>query len=142
MKTIVSVAIALLFLAACSPGPEAEVHRVIIHSEAPELTLNLGERWQTDDYTDLGIRIIQETAWQHDGRTLDAYNSLGRNLEEVILQVFKNSTMRGEANDMLHVFLMPVAQDVKMLERKDLKEARAAHERICLRLTLYEHYFK
>jgi hypothetical protein len=110
------------------------------------LALNNGERWQADDATDKNVlvlqQLLQDFAQQSERQSLDAYNDLGQAMRSGLQQLFTDCTMKGPAHDMLHTFLIPVAEDIALLEGKDEDEALAAHTRINSRLAQYGIYFQ
>lgn len=144
------VAAAIFLASLVSTCGHEDTDQETIHQEEVQvsqaLSLNKGERWQADEATNKNVLVLQQLlrdfAQQSERQSLDAYNDLGQAMRSGMQQLFTDCTMKGPAHDMLHTFLIPVAEDIALLEGKDEDEAMAAHSRINGRLAQYSTYFE
>ncbi|MFD2245140.1 hypothetical protein [Pontibacter ruber] len=144
------VAAAILLASLVSTCGHEDADQETTHQEEVQITqtlaLNNGERWQADDATNQNMQalqqLLQDFAKQSETQSLDAYNDLGSAMRSGLQQLFTDCTMKGPAHDMLHTFLLPIAEDIALLEGKDETEAMAAHSRINGRLAQYSAYFQ
>ncbi|WP_162426808.1 hypothetical protein [Pontibacter pudoricolor] len=142
--------IASLFIAgllfSCSGNHTLENGHAEVHAEQSELSLNGVERWQADDATNANIQQLQQLMQDHlsqpDTSNLEAINELGHVLQLGFDEVFNECRMKGPEHDMLHVYLVPMLEDVKTLKADDLETAIAARDRLASRLAQYQTYFK
>ncbi|QCR22479.1 hypothetical protein C1N53_09120 [Pontibacter sp. SGAir0037] len=122
------------------------IHHEVVHDTATELVLHNGERWQVDETTIHSMRllqaILQEHAFFYENRTPEAYQVLGQILQEEMQQVNTHCTLKGEAHDMLHVYLKPFEEDAKLLNGNSLATASTAYERMNDHIQLFDTYFK
>lgn len=146
VKRFSIIIIAASLLISCSrPQDDVAAHETHHHTPVA-LALNGEDRWQADEPTNKSMlqlqALMQEQTAVQASPSLEAYQQLGNSLEGELQQVFKNCTMQGEAHDMLHVYLVPLVEDVKVLKGHDLAASAAAHERLDERIQVYSTYFK
>jgi hypothetical protein len=142
--------IAALFIAgllfSCSGNHDLENGHNEVHAAQSELSLNGTDRWQADDATNTNIQQLQQLMQEHlsqpDTSNLEAINELGHVLQFGFDEVFKECRMKGPEHDMLHVYLVPMLNDVKALKANNLETAIAARDRLAFRLDQYQIYFK
>ena len=141
MKKICSVA-ALSLLMACqqnSPSPEAksaepaEAHKHQ-HIDNIEVKLNSGERWEANTETTEGIENMQKLIA---GFNLEqeTYEGLQVELQEEFRLIFKRCTMKGEAHNQLHNYLIPLKQKLEKVDESSLMEIQTY-------LNTCKNYFK
>ncbi|WP_242928833.1 hypothetical protein [Pontibacter vulgaris] len=147
MKKIALFLSILCLLASCASETDSIPFEV--HEQLPkgELALNDGKKWAADSATAINMAgidmLLQSFAQQPENESLEAYNDLGKTLQGELQNLFAACTMKGAAHDMLHTLLLPIAEDVQLLnESKDDVEAAAAYERIKERVALYPNYFQ
>lgn len=135
-----------LGLAACSHQHGHETNEHTTHVAPTDLALNGQERWQADEATTANIvqlqQLMQEHLSQPDTSSLEAINELGQVMQLGFDEVFKECTMKGPEHDMLHVYLVPMLDDLKKMKQPDMTIAAAARDRMAERLPLYQTYFK
>lgn len=129
-------------------GHEAELetqHTIIVQEEEEVLALNGAVRWQSDEMTTHHIgqlqAMLKEFEAQPENSSAEAYHDLGNSMQTELQQLFKDCTMKGPAHDLLHVYLVPLMDDVKYLLGKDEAVAAAALDRISAQLNRYSTYF-
>ncbi|TXK32807.1 hypothetical protein FVR03_19520 [Pontibacter qinzhouensis] len=146
MKPIATLLLLSLFTFSCTHRPEPELHREVVYTVKTDLTLNLGERWEADKATNQNMYMMQRLMHLHllqpDVNTPEANQVLSKTLQGELKNVFATCTMHGPAHDMLHAYLTPIVEDVRLLEAKELKGALAARDRISTQLKAYNQYFK
>jgi hypothetical protein len=121
------------------------VHNEVIHEENV-LALNGTERWKADEPTNRHITQLQgmlkEFGFQAENNSAAAYNDLGTSMKAQMQQLFKDCRMQGPAHDMLHVYLVPLVEDVNVLAEKDEHQSEQALARVSTRLKEYNKYFE
>lgn len=146
MKNVILSCIFAFSLAACGHQHTKETTEHTSHIAPTELALNGQERWQADEATNANIAQLQELMQVHlsqpDTNSLEAVNELGHVLQLGFDEVFKECRMKGPEHDMLHVYLVPMLDDLKAIKQPDLATATAARDRMAERLALYQTYFK
>src|SRR5688572_9803855 len=100
----------------------------------PILSLNEDQKWRADEFTTTGIEGMQGTmerfiASKNTG-SVQAYQELGKTLNGELNTIFRQCTMTGPAHDELHKFLVPVVEDVKILQGENLEASTAAQMRL------------
>jgi hypothetical protein len=121
------------------------VHNEVIH-DTQTLALNGSERWKADEPTNRHIGQLQgmlkEFSLQAENNSAAAYNDLGTSMKAQMQQLFKDCRMQGPAHDMLHVYLVPLVEDVNVLAEKDEYKSEQALARVSTRLKEYNQYFE
>lgn len=116
------------------------------HADHTALALNGEERWQADQATNENIAQLQELMEEHlrqpEANTIEAVHELGQGMKIGFQEVFDECRMTGPEHDMLHVYLVPMVDDLKALEADNLETATAARDRLAQRLDQYQTYFK
>lgn len=112
----------------------------------PILSLNKDQKWRADEFTTAGIEGMQEimehfNASKNTG-SVQAYQELGKILNGELNTIFRQCTMTGAAHDELHKFLIPVVEDVKILQGENLEASTAALMRLEERLFMYQTFFE
>mgnify|MGYP005751845869 CR=1 FL=1 len=146
MKLVVIAIVLASLTSMCGHERDLEtVHKVVIHEEHT-LALNGSERWQADEPTNRHIRQLQTMlrgfSLQAENNTADAYHSLGESMKAELQQLFQDCRMKGPDHDMLHVYLVPLVEDVNLLAGKNEYQSETALVRISDRLKIYNTYFK
>ncbi|PTX12207.1 hypothetical protein C8N40_1145 [Pontibacter mucosus] len=147
MRTILILVAAAVGLFSCSQehkaGEAGHHHGHAVHTE---LALNDGERWQADEATNDNIAQLQQLMEEHlsqpDADEPEAVHELSRAMQLGFQEVFEECRMKGPEHDMLHVYLMPMLEDVKALESGKAEESLAARDRLAEQLEAYQTYFK
>ena len=108
------------------------------------LHLNDGEKWQSDEATNLSLAKMIEIANQTvEGSDLEAYNKIGADLSKEMKALFGVCTMQGASHDQLHVFILPlVAKYRKLANAESETKAIELQKNIIDHLNKYHTYFK
>lgn len=107
------------------------------------LSLNNGEKWTANQETTKGVRNMQ--AHMADYTEIDepeACKRLQSALQEEFNYIINKCTMKGEAHDQLHNFLMVIQQNLKGLGSNDLNRCKESYEKIDAQLAVYDAYFE
>lgn len=125
-----------------SPSHETEVHNAVI----PELTLNNGVKWNSDDSTNSNVTSLQRILDRYPANettTLVTYEEAATELQEGVNQLVKQCKMKGPDHDALHAWLEPFMGEVKALKASATTEESAKHlETLRKYATLYPQYFE
>ncbi|MDO6391753.1 hypothetical protein Q4E40_16575 [Pontibacter sp. BT731] len=120
-------------------------HTEVVHEEQT-LALNGTERWKADEPINRHIAqlqgMVQEFNAQAENNSAAAYNDLGTSMKAEMQGLFKDCRMKGPAHDMLHVYLMPLVEDVNLLDGNDEHQSEAAFTRVNERLKAFNQYFE
>ncbi len=146
MKRIAFLLSIILLATACASETDSIPFEVNERFERGELALNSGEKWPADSATAINMAsinmLLENFDKQPENQSLEAYNDLGKTLQDELQNLFAACTMKGAEHEMLHTLLLPVAEDVELLEGKDTEAASAAYARIKERLGLFPTYFQ
>ena len=77
------------------------------HSESETIQLNNGEKWKVDDNMMLHIRNMEKDVVHFDQEKSTNYSLLANKLKTNIDILTSNCTMKGQAHDELHKWLVP-----------------------------------
>jgi hypothetical protein len=146
MKLIIIAIFLASLTSMCGHEQDLEtVHNEVIHEEHT-LGLNGTARWQADEPTNRHIAqlqgLLKEFSLQSENNSAAAYNDLGLSMKAQLQQLFKDCRMKGPAHDMLHVYLVPLVEDVNVLAEKDEYKSGQALARVSTRLKEYNQYFE
>lgn len=93
---------------------EAEHH----HDEHEAIVLNNGEKWKVDDNMMEHIRNMEKDVIAFAGNSDKDYAQLATNLKTNLDLLTSNCTMKGQAHDELHKWLVPYIKLVDTLEKE------------------------
>ncbi|GGG12840.1 hypothetical protein [Pontibacter amylolyticus] len=146
MKLVIIAIFLASLTSMCGTERDLETeHTEVVHEEQT-LALNGTERWKADEPTNRHMAqlqgMVQEFNAQAENNSAAAYNDLGTSMKAEMQQLFKDCRMKGPAHDMLHVYLMPLVEDVNLLAEKDEHQSEAAFARVSERLKEYNQYFE
>ena len=77
------------------------------HSESETIQLNNGEKWKVDDNMMIHIRNMEKEVVHFDQEKSTNYSLLANKLKTNIDILTSNCTMKGQAHDELHKWLVP-----------------------------------
>lgn len=110
----------------------------------PALTLDGGEKWPMDDHTRASLDAIE--ARLKAGPATDdvaGHQALGRELDEQVKTLIGGCTMKGDAHDQLHVWLMAFIPAVGSLqEGTDVEALRAGRKAVETHLAAARAHFR
>lgn len=133
----------LQFAVSCgSPGDDAEVEQTGGEkSEMPREKADDG-RWMANPETTSGIKnMIRILNAFVEGEGVEPYAQLKKELEKELADIFKNCTMKGEAHNELHNFLMPVKEYLEELDSDDPGVCKMAYKKLSKHLAQYSTHF-
>jgi hypothetical protein len=94
---------------------KTEVHQ---HSESETIQLNNGEKWKVDDNMMLHIRNMEKDIVHFDQEKSTNYSLLTDKLKKNIDLLTSNCTMKGQAHDELHKWLVPYIELVDLFSKE------------------------
>ena len=111
----------------------------------PELKLNNGEKWEANPETTQGIANMKMTLEEYASQpvtTRGYYPGLAQKLIAEFSDIFQNCTMKGDAHDQLHRYLLPMKPYLEKIGSGDTKDAEQATAELTKYLNYYDSYFK
>lgn len=88
------------------------------HSESETIQLNNGEKWKVDDNMMLHIRNMEKDVVHFDQEKDTNYSLLADKLKTNIDILTSNCTMKGQAHDELHKWLVPYIELVDSFSKE------------------------
>ena len=88
------------------------------HSESETIQLNNGEKWKVDDNMMLHIRNMEKDIIHFDQEKSTNYSLLANKLKTNIDILTSNCTMKGQAHDELHKWLVPYIELVDSFSKE------------------------
>ena len=88
------------------------------HSESETIQLNNGEKWKVDDNMMLHIRNMEKDVVHFDQEKGTNYSLLANKLKTNIDILTSNCTMKGQAHDELHKWLVPYIELVDSFSKE------------------------
>ena len=119
-----------------SQDTKTEVHE---HSNDETIQLNDGQKWKVDVDMMAHIRIMENDVTSFDKETPENYQLLADNLKKNIDLLTSNCTMKGEAHDELHKWLLPYIELVDHFSKDKSNENLA---KIQESFTTFNQYFQ
>jgi len=105
-----------------------------------ELNLNDGKRWEANPETTSGIKKMQEVISAYETNGDQTIVELGMRLQEELDGIINKCTMHGEAHVQLHIYLVPLIRQVKILREQATDQTQVNEMK--LYLTQYFNYFE
>lgn len=144
---ITSILLSTFFLFSCndkaknesaetSQATKTEVHE---HSNDETIQLNDGQKWKVDVDMMAHIRIMENDVTSFDKETPENYQLLADNLKKNLDLLTSNCTMKGEAHDELHKWLLPYIELVDDFSKDKSNENLA---KIQESFTTFNQYFQ
>lgn len=149
-KTIAILsAAALLSIGANAVLAQEHSHSAHAHQamETPQLSLNNGNKWETDANLRQAMTIIRDALSAelhgiHTGKTTaEQYKALAQKTNDQIAFMVKNCKLDPKADEMLHRVLTEIIAGADAMSGKDTGEARKGAEKIAAALDNYGKYF-
>lgn len=150
MKNILLLLIALSIVS-CKNAPEKEVEtkeepqvEEIVHtSEGDEVVLDNGSLWEANEDTTIGIQKMKSRLSSFsDSENVAAYQSLKEGLEADFTELFQKCTMKGEAHNQLHNYLLPMIDLFEGIGSTDLVTCKKSFNELNKHLDIYTSFFK
>lgn len=144
---ITSILLSTFFLFSCndkaknesaetSQATKTEVHE---HSNDETIQLNDGQKWKVDVDMMAHIRTMENDVTSFDKETPENYQLLADNLKKNIDLLTSNCTMKGQAHDELHKWLLPYIELVDDFSKDKSNENLA---KIQESFTTFNQYFQ
>ena len=150
-KKIIAILSAAALLSMGAEIALAQEHNHDAHAhhaaESPKLSLNNGNKWETDENLRLGMTRIRDALAAelhaiHSGKaTAEQYQALARKTNDQIVFMVKNCKLDQKTDTMLHLVLTDIMAGADAMAGKDINEARKGAEMIAGALDSYGTYF-
>jgi hypothetical protein len=125
---------------------EHATHTEAAHTETEDehaLTLDNGNHWQANPETTQGVNnMIQIMAGFSATEHSEDYQALTDTLINEFQMIFQKCTMKGEAHNQLHNFLIPIKGEFEHLNSTDLEKNKLAYANLQKHLNIYKDYFE
>jgi hypothetical protein len=113
------------------------------HHHEGELSLDNGKPWLANPETTTGINnMIELMNSFSDKKNIDAYSTLKNSLESEFNFIFKNCTMKGEAHNQLHNYLLPMKELFDGIGSSDQNTCKTNFDKLNKHLAEYLNYFE
>lgn len=108
-----------------------------------KLLLDNGKRWTANQETTIGVNnMIELMNAFSDKKNTEAYDKLTKNLKLEFTTIFEKCSMKGEAHNQLHNFLVPIKDLFEELSSNDLNKCKESFDKLKNHLAVYKNYFK
>ena len=143
-NTILKVTLILVIAFSFSCRKEAKQKTDELHlHEQNGIKLNDGKRWLANFETTEGVDNMQKIMNSFTEKaSIKAYATLSESLKSEFSMVFEKCTMKGEAHNQLHNFLIPINDLFAPLASSNLKECQESYNKLNSHLKVYQTYFK
>jgi hypothetical protein len=136
MNKIVTFLIMGLLLISCKNNGSS-------NEQNEKLQLNNGEKWKVDEKMLVFIRNMESDILDFSNTDQKDFNILTEKLQSNIDLLTSNCTMKGDAHDALHKWLLPYIEKVNTLsETKNATEASTQFENIQTSFSTFNQYFQ
>lgn len=149
-KKIIAIlsAAALLSLGANIALAAEHNHEHAQHAtETPQLALNNGKKWETDDNLRKGMSIIRDALSAelhaiHTGKaTAQQYKTLAQKINDQLAFIVTKCKLEPQTDAMLHLVLADIIDGTEIMSGKNTKGASKGAEKIDAALDNYGTYF-
>lgn len=114
-----------------------------VHKHADKaLRLNDGKKWQANPETTEGIAAMSKLMIAFASNETGNYKSLKTDLEKEFQTIFKKCTMKGEAHNQLHNYLLPMKKLFGGLDSDSPTAQKTTFEQLNKHLAVYAQYFE
>ena len=149
-KLTSTVLFSILFTFACSNSEpkkkaivEAKTEVKEVVEESTELQLNEGEKWKANPETTKGVEnMIAYMDAFTDADNISAYHELNDSIKSEFTGIFQKCTMKGEAHNQLHNFLIPIKDQFDALGSNNLDSCKAGIIHLKDHLRIYFNFFE
>jgi hypothetical protein len=108
-----------------------------------DVELNQGKRWEANTETTKGIANMKRMADQmRKNPEVKDYHILAKELEKEFSDIFKKCTMKGEAHNQLHNYLVPLKSYIMGLQSDEELVRQESYKSIQEHLKAYNNYFQ
>ena len=107
------------------------------------IVLDNGQKWTIISSMDVYLQEMEDLVANFKGESLEDHQDLAKELKENIALLTANCTMKGQAHDELHKWLLPYIELVDNYSKVDSKQAAAEHfAKVKNSFEEYNKYFK
>ena len=108
-----------------------------------ELSLDEEQLWKANIETTIGVENMIELMKNFNKKdNVDSYLKLTESLKQEFAMIFEKCTMKGEAHNQLHNFLIPLNDLFGTLSSKDLNKCKESFNKLNMHLAVYKSYFE
>ena len=108
-----------------------------------ELSLDEGKLWKANIETTVGVQNMIELMKNFkEKENVASYGKLTENLKQEFGIIFEKCTMKGEAHNQLHNFLIPIKDLFKGLSSEDIDTCKESFNKLNTHLVVYKNYFE
>ena len=137
-----TLVLAIAFTSSCKKDAKQKTDELHL-SEQNGIELNDGKRWFANSETTEGIKnMVRIMNTFNEKEDIKAYATLTKSLKTEFSMVFEKCTMKGEAHNQLHNFLIPINDLFEPLASSNLKECQDSYNKLNSHLKVYQTYFK
>ena len=148
MKFLIPFISIILLLTSCTSSQEevsAKDISVIEESNfnPHDIELINGEKWKVDEGMMITTQLIANKVQTFDGKTMEEYKEYSTSLSNLISELTSNCTMKGQAHDELHKWLVPfigLSKDLKKSE--DIAELSKIDGELKSEIVVFGDYFE
>jgi len=138
----VTLILAIAFVSSCRKDAKQKTDELNL-SEQNGIALNDGNRWIANPETTEGIKNMMKIMNTfNEKEDINSYATLTESLKSEFSMVFEKCTMKGEAHNQLHNFLIPINDLFEPLASSDLKKCQESYDKLNSHLKVYQTYFK
>ncbi|HZH69958.1 MAG TPA: hypothetical protein VFD80_05875 [Flavobacteriaceae bacterium] len=138
MKLFITFLLCVLLFACGQNSPESVGKSI----EEPLIQLNNNSPWEANEATTIGVHKMKQAVQQFEiTDNSDDFLSLKSQLEVNFAEIIKNCTMKGEAHDRLHDYLMPLKDYMQQLESDDEEKRLKTIQQLKIHLEAYDKFF-
>jgi hypothetical protein len=101
---------------------EAPIAAIIKHIDSNAIALNNGEKWKLDDKMLVHIRNMENDINSFKNTSNSDYKELAKKLQSNLDLLTSNCTMKGQAHDELHKWLLPYIDLVNVFSKTTNKQ--------------------
>ncbi len=113
------------------------------HTESNGLELDNGKLWIENPETTKGVEnMIALMNSFREKENVKSFEKLAKDLKSEFTLIFEKCTMKGEAHEQLHHFLIPIKDLLTTLPSSDLIVAQKSFDDLNKQLLIYINYFK
>lgn len=141
---VVLIGLVLLAYSCTSQSNNESTDDSNLHHEYSHLDveLNKGKRWEANTETTEGIEnmisLVNNSKVDAD---LSEYHQLAKELEIEFTTIFKKCTMKGEAHNQLHNYLIPLKNSIEGLKAEKVEVCQKNYKQIKKHLAAYNSFF-
>lgn len=122
---------------------EPVVEETVHDSEGDKVELDNGNLWEANEDTTIGInKMMSRLSSFTDTENVAAYLKLKEGLETDFTELFQKCTMKGEAHNQLHNYLLPMIDLFEGISSSEIVTCKKSFNELNSHLKLYATYFK